>query len=84
MLKDFLAKEKIDYQLVPPHDHRRNAAEQAIRTGKNHIIAGWCAADDDFPLHLWDRTIPTAELTLNLLRGSRINPKLLGWEQIHG
>ena len=84
MLKDFLAKEKIDYQLVPPHDHRRNAAERAIRTGKNHIIAGWCAADDDFPLHLWDRTIPTAELTLNLLRGSRINPKLSAWEQIHG
>jgi hypothetical protein len=35
-------------------------------------------------MHLWDKTIPQAELTLNLLRGSRINPKLFAWEQIHG
>jgi len=35
-------------------------------------------------MHLWDRTIPQAELTLNLLRGSRINPKLSAWEQLHG
>jgi hypothetical protein len=30
----------IKYQLVPPHIHRRNAAERAIRTFKNHFIAG--------------------------------------------
>jgi hypothetical protein len=35
-------------------------------------------------MHLWDKTLPQAELTLNLLRGSRINPKLSAWEQIHG
>jgi hypothetical protein len=35
-------------------------------------------------MYLWDKTIPHAELTLNLLRGSRINPKLSAWEQIHG
>ena len=40
--------------------------------------------DDKFPMSLWDKTIPQAELTLNLLRGSRINPKLSTWEQIHG
>jgi hypothetical protein len=35
-------------------------------------------------MYLWDKTIPQGELTLNLLRGSRINPKLSAWEQIHG
>jgi Reverse transcriptase (RNA-dependent DNA polymerase) len=40
--------------------------------------------DDQFPMHLWHKTIPQAELTLNLLRGSRINPKLSAWEQLHG
>ena len=35
-------------------------------------------------MHLWDRTILQAELTLNLLQGSRINPKLSAWEQLHG
>ena len=40
--------------------------------------------DPEFPMHLWDKTIPQAELTLNLLRQSRINPKMSAWEQIHG
>jgi hypothetical protein len=39
-------------------------------------LDGGSSVDDAFPLHLWDKTIPHGELTLNLLRGSRINPKL--------
>ena len=30
---------KVQFQLVPPDMHRRNAAEQAIRTFKDHFIA---------------------------------------------
>jgi hypothetical protein len=30
MLKTFMKQEKVDYQLVPPGLHRRNAAERAI------------------------------------------------------
>jgi hypothetical protein len=49
-LKMFLIDErKIDYQLVPPGTHHRNAAERAIRTFKNHFIAGLCSVDKDFP-----------------------------------
>jgi hypothetical protein len=33
-LKNFFTFNDIDYQLVPPHRHRRNAAERAIRTVK--------------------------------------------------
>ena len=69
---------------VPPNVHRRNAAERAIRTFQNHFIAGLSSVDKDFPLHLWDQLIVQAELTLNLLRGSRINPKLSAWAQING
>ena len=83
-LKAFLRDEAIDFQLVPPGLHRRNAAERAIRTFKNHFIAGLCSVDKDFPLHLWDRLLPQAETTLNLLRGSRINPKLSAYAQLHG
>jgi hypothetical protein len=43
-----------------------------------------CSVDRDFPIHLWDRLLPQALLTLNLLRGSRINPKLSAYAQIHG
>ena len=84
VLKEYMTAEDVEFQLVPPHVHRRNAAERSIRTFKNHFIAGLCSADKDFPIHLWDRLVPQAELTLNLLRGSRINPKLSAWAQIHG
>jgi hypothetical protein len=83
-LKQFLAAEDVDFQLVPPHLHRRNAAERAILTFKNHFIAGLCSVDKDFPLHLWDKLLPPAELTLNMLRGSRLNPKLSAHAQMHG
>jgi hypothetical protein len=84
ILKQFMTQERVDFQLVPPGLHRRNAAERAIRTFQNHFIAGLCSVDPNFPLHLWDRLVPQAEITLNLLRGSRINPKLSAWAQVHG
>jgi len=49
ILKEFLAAMDIDYQLVPPYVHRGNATECAIRTFKNHFIAGLSSTDKDFP-----------------------------------
>jgi hypothetical protein len=83
-LQSFMTTHQVDFQLAPPHLHRRNAAERAIRTFKNHFIAGLCSTNPDFPLHLWDRLIPHALLSLNLLRGSRINPTLSAHAQLHG
>ena len=83
-LKDFFHEKAIDFQLVPPGVHWRIAAERAIRTFKNHLIAGLCSTDPDFPLHLWGLLLPQCLLTLNLLRGSRINPKLSAWAQVNG
>ena len=42
LLKKYMTDEQVDFQLVPPHLHRRNAAERAIHTWKNHFIAGLC------------------------------------------
>ena len=84
MLKQFMADQDIDFQLAPPHLHRRNAAERAIRTFKNHFIAGLCSTDPAMPLHLWCRLVRQACITLNLLRGSRINPKLSAYAQVYG
>ena len=83
-LKSFITNQQTQYQLTPPHIHRRNAAERAIRTFKNHFISGLCSVDRNFPLHLWCRLLDQAELTLNMLRTSRINPNLSAHEQIHG
>ena len=83
-LKQFLTDEMVAFQLTPGGIHRRNTAERAIRTAKNHIIAGLCTVHPKFPLYLWDKLIPQAELTLNMLRGSRMNPKLSAWDQVCG
>ena len=42
-LQDYFKRRKVDYQMAPPHDHRTNAAERAIRTSKNHLAAGWAS-----------------------------------------
>ena len=75
ILRDYLHSEEVEYQLVPPHIHRRNASKRAIRTFKNHFIAGLASTDPNFPLSNWCRLLPQAELTLNLLCASRLSPQ---------
>ena len=84
VMKDYLTKKGIQYQFVPPQQHRANAAERAIRTFQNHFIAILCSCDPSFPLHLWDRLLPQAVITLNLLRTSTINDRLSAYAQVHG
>jgi hypothetical protein len=84
ILQRYMVEESIDFQLGPPGLHRRNAAERATRTFKNHFIAGLCTTAADFPLTLWDQLLPQALKTLNLLRTSRINLHLSAWSQVHG
>ncbi len=42
----------MDYKFVPPGQHRRNQAEQAIQTFKAHFISILAGDDDEFPLLL--------------------------------
>ena len=75
-LKNAFIKEEIVWQLVPPHQHQANAAERAIQTFKHHMKACLATIDPQYPLREWDRLLPQCELTLNLLRASKVNPKL--------
>jgi hypothetical protein len=84
LLQQFMKEQDIDFQLPPPHLHYRNAAKLAIRTFKNHFITGLSSTGPSFPLHLWDQLLSQAMISLNLLRGSRINPKLSAYAQVHG
>jgi hypothetical protein len=45
LLKDYLYQQDIAFQLVPPYSHRRNSAERAIRSFKDHLITGLCSTD---------------------------------------
>ena len=71
-----LLKYKVNFQLVPPHNHRANLAERAMLTLKNYFKAGLTSFHPDFPIEEWDRLLPQAFLALNLLRQSTANPNL--------
>ena len=66
-----MKEDNIDYQLVSPHIHYKTLAERAIQTFKSHFIAGLASLDLDFTISEWDRLIPQAELTLNILKAVR-------------
>jgi hypothetical protein len=84
LLKDYLYQQEIAFQLVPHYSHRRKSAERKISSFKDHLIAGLCSTDKYFPMHLWDRILPQAVITLNMLRTSRINTKLSAATHICG
>ena len=72
------------HELVPPDCHRRNMAERAIQTFKNHFVAILSGVDDKFPLSLWCHLVRPAELTVNLLRQSNVAPKISAYAHVHG
>ena len=76
ILKEYMHEQNINFQITPAGLHMRNTAERVIQTFKNHFIAGTCTVNPNLPLNLWDKLIPQAIITLNLLSPSRINPKL--------
>jgi hypothetical protein len=82
--KDYCKTKNITIELVPPHQHRRNKAERAIRTYKNHFGATLAGVDPNFPMGAWDELLEHIEITLNLLRSSPRNPRQSAWEMIHG
>jgi hypothetical protein len=82
-LKSYFTANYMTYQLAPPHCHMRNYIERAIRI-KEHFVAGLSSVDPDFLMQLWDRFLPHAEITLNLLRTSRLHPQLSAADHFHG
>ena len=83
-LSNVFDQKNIKHQLVPPENYRRNAAERVIQTWKNHFIAGLSSVDPTFPMSEWYRLVQQGELTLNLLRNARVNPKLSAWTYLFG
>jgi len=83
-LKQYIRKQEIQFELVPPGNHRRNQAKRAIQTFKAYFIAILAGVDDKFPLSLWCHLLEPTELTLNLLRQSKVVPKISAFAHVHG
>ncbi len=84
VVERYIWLERINIQLVPPHNHRTNAAEQAIATFKEHFIAALATVNHLCPFQLWDEFLLQVELTLNMLRFSRRNPKISANQEVYG
>jgi hypothetical protein len=69
-IKQLLTSKHCKLQLVEPHNHRVNAAEQLIQTLKDLFISALATTDCNFPLQLWDMLTPQVINTLNMMRVS--------------
>jgi len=83
-LESYIKKRQMKIQFCPPSNHRTLKAERSVQTAKNHIISSFCTADPAYPMHEWDLFFPQIEITLNLMRGSAINPTISAWHHVHG
>ena len=83
-MRNAFRDDKIEHQLVPPHAHRTNFAERSIQTFKHHFKTGLALVDPDFPLSQWDRSLEQSEMTLNILRAARTNPKISAYTYLFG
>ena len=84
-LKEIIADQhKNKLELVPPHDHRTNPAEKCIDTFRCNFVSGLSAMDTNFPLHLWCRTLPQCQDTLNMLLTSRLHPHMSSFTHMNG
>ena len=79
-----LIKSECMLELAPPGCHRRNLAEIGIKLFKNHFLSILSGVDKSFPMHLWDKLLPQAELTLNLLRQSNATPSVSAHAHLFG
>ena len=82
--KQYICQQQIQFELVPPGNHRRNQAEHAIQTFKAHFIAILAGIHNKFPLSLWCHLLKPTELTLNLLHQSKVAPKISAFAHVHG
>ena len=71
-------------EMVTPGSHHRNAAEFAIRNFKAHFLSVLAGTAQDFPPSLWDRLLPQAEITINLLRQSNETPNVSAYAHLSG
>ena len=77
-------EQNINWQLVPTHINRLNVAEREIRIFRNNFMAVLASTDKNSPIQLWNRLLPLAATTLNILWNSTKNPRLLLEAELNG
>ena len=55
-----------------------------MQVAKDHLISILCGTSKNFLMQLWDRLVPQAEATLNMLRPARVAPNVSAHAYMHG
>ena len=79
-----MTNNNVAYQLKPKRKHSCNYAKKAIQNWKDSFLLGMTSTHPDFPLSQWCKLVEQGKITLNLLRPSRLNPKLPAYDQVLG
>ena len=75
---------KMKLELGPSGCHFRNAADVAIRNFKAHFLSVLTGTAEGLPPSLWNRLLPQAEVTINLLRKSNAAPNVSAYAHLSG
>ena len=83
-VEDFIASQNTRHQLTPPDMHRTNPAEKALQTYKCCVKSTIASLPPNFPISYWCRLLPQVDLSVNIVRPSRQNPRLSAWATMEG
>ena len=79
-----MIREHCKLQLVLPSSHCANLAEVTIKAWKQHFVSIEAGTAPNFPRLFWDKLVPQALLTLNLLRQSNATPTVVAYAHLCG
>ncbi|EJK61680.1 hypothetical protein THAOC_17790 [Thalassiosira oceanica] len=70
--------------VVAQLEKKAPVAEVQIKNFKSNFISVIAGVDPDFPVHLWDKLLPGAEIQFNLLRQSNMTPTVSSYAHLFG
>ena len=83
-MKSYLKGKYVTFQFIPPRNHLKNESECTIRKFKNYLITILCMLHPNILMSLWCRLLKQAEMTLNIVRPCRINPRMSACAALEG
>lgn len=83
-VEKFTKEQQAEYQYTPHDMHRSNPAKQAIQTWKSCMKSTLALLPPSFPIGYWCRLVPQVNLSMNIVRACRQNPRLSAWATTEG
>ena len=80
----FISEQQTKIQYTPFDMHQSNPAKRAIQTWKSCMKSTLASLLPRFPIGYWCRLLAQIDLSVNIVRPCRINPRLSAWAAMEG